>query len=417
MKFSMNRRDALKAGAIAAMMAAIGGGVYFYGSKSHEGGGVSATQPFQPLPSSKASYVILPKDGGFEVFNTISDSKEFESTDASSAIQYAINKLSVTGGEVVLKRGVYTLTKTITLSSHVSLIGENGSDLVVVTNSDGVVIPENSQFVRLSGFKIHGAGPITQGALIRVKNHVYQIAISDIEAHDYYDGIVIEGAYPPGDNWGIFMERVHVYNSLHDGLAIVGYGNTYFINEVIIAESSNNCITLRDTADGVMAFENVHCFDSVNYSLHAYNTDGRLVQHKRFIAVNFEGLSTHPKSVRIENCMNIEFLDVEVAGMANNGIELVNCSDSRIIGGRIINNSLGSPGEYAGVYLENSSEIIVEGNSIYDTNMPGSKTQGYGIIEAGSSNFNVITGNVLRGNSIAPYKLTGSNDVINANIT
>lgn len=412
----LSKRKYLKASILAGALMAVGGGAYFLGS--HNSSNIQSNTNAEQYPTSKASYIIMPENGVYKAYNTLTHSPEYSSGDAGLVIQYAINKLSSSsGGDIVLKSGKYNVASTIVLKSRVNLIGENGAVLATNTGGDGIVISENSSFVEVRGITIYGQGPVVPGALIRVKRHAYRVTLTNIEAYNYYDGIVIEGAYPPNDNWGIFISKVHISNSYHDGLAILGYGNTYFIRDTVIAESGNNCITLENTADGVMAFENIHCFDSGNYSVHAYNTDGRLVQHKRFIAVNFEGLNQHPKSVRFENCMNIALIDCEIAGMWNNGVEFINCSDSKVIGNRIINNGLGMPGNYAGVYIENSHEIIVANSSIYDTNPPQSKTQGYGIMESGSSDYNIYLGNVLRGNSTSPYKIVGTNDVVANNVT
>ncbi len=410
------RRRYLKASILAGALMAVGSGAYFLGF--HGPSNAQEKESSEQYPTSKASYIIMPENGAYKVYNTLIHSSEYSSSDAGLAIQYAVDKLSSgNGGNVVLKSGKYNVSTTVMLKSHVNLIGENGATLAINTGGDGIVIAEDSSFVEVKGITIYGQGPIVPGALIRILKHAYRVTLTDIEAYNYYNGIVIEGAYPPNDNWGIFISRVHISNSYHDGLAILGYGNVYFIQDTVIAESGNNCITLENTADGVMAFENIHCFDSSNFSVHAYNTDGRLVQHKRFIAVNFEGLSQHPKSVRFENCMNIALIDCETAGMWNNGVEFINCSDSKVIGNRIINNSLGMPGNYAGVYIENSQGIIVANSSIYDTNPQQSKMQGYGIMESGSSDYNIYMGNIMRGNAVSPYKIIGTNDIVTNNIT
>jgi hypothetical protein len=44
--------------------------------------------------------------------------------------------------------------------------------------------------------------------------------------------------------------------------------------------------------------------------------------------------------------------------------------------------------------------VVIANVFIYDTNSPGSKTQGYGVYEDVFSNYNIIVNNVVSGNAV-----------------
>jgi hypothetical protein len=340
-----------------------------------------------------------------------------ESMSADKVIQRAIDELyPKNGGLIIIKPGVYVLSEPIVLKSKIFLVGEGYPEVVASRNNDGVIIAEDSSYVVIEKLKIRGSRDSTSGALLRVKKHGFTLRIRDVELYNHYDGIVIEGADPPRDFWGIIIEGIHVHDVSNVGLTVDGYGNVLYVKESNIAYSGNTCILLKDTGDGVMEFMNVHCFNSGKYSVHAYNTDARPVQHKRFIACHLEGIDMRPQTSRFVNCINIAFVDVEIAGMLGNGIEFINCRDVRFYGGRIINNGIGSPGKYAGIYIKDSRNIIVSNVFIYDFNPPGSKTQAYGILEDGYSDYNIFANNILQGNAISGIRSVGTHTITIGNI-
>lgn len=346
------------------------------------------------------------------------DMREVSSSDdAALIIQTAIDDLKGIGGAILIQPGSYSLSRGIVLYSNTILAGAGYPELIVPTNSDGIVVNQGSSYVLIQGLRVRGSPVSTQGSLIKMENHGYTIRVIDVEAYNHFNGIYIEGAPPPNDFWGIIIERTHIHDVVNNGLTVKGYGNVLYVKESDIANALNACILLEDTEDGVMEFMNVHCFDSNNYSVLAYNNSNQPVQHKRFIACNLEGLSMHPNTSLFKNCINIAFVDTEVAGMNENGLTFVNCQDVRIIGGRIINNGLSYPWDYAGVYLKDTIKAIIMGAFIYDWNPPGEKTQAYGVLEEGTSDYNIVTGNVLRGNKIAGYKIVGSHTIVSNNIT
>ncbi len=361
------------------------------------------------------SFIVIQKLENYLLMNSKGDIL-LESTSASKVIQKGIDQI-VNGGLILIKPGVYILDSPVYLKSKVAIVGEGYPELVVSKNSDGLIIPENSAYIVIEGIKIRGSRESSTGALLRIRRHGFTIRIRNVELYNHYDGLVIEGGYPPSDFWGIIIEGVHIHDVNNVGLTINGYGNVLYVKETNIAYSGNICILLKDTGDGVMEFINVHCFNSGKYSVLAYNTDPTIpVQHKRFIACHLEGIDMRPQTSRFVNCINIAFLDVEIAGMLGHGIEFINCRDVRYIGGRIINNGIGSPGTYAGIYIKDSSSIIVSNVFIYDTNPPGSKTQGYGILEDGYSNYNIFVNNVLKGNAVEGIITTGTHTIAQGNI-
>ena len=359
---------------------------------------------------------ITEEKTGYLLFDWVKGNVIIRSRSADEVFEHAVKLLAPTGGSIIVNPGTYTLTKPLTLGSKISLKGNGFPTLVFPANSDGIVISEDSSYVEISGLIIRGSKESRSGALLRIKKHGFTIRIANLELFSHYDGIIIEGGMPPKDFWGIIISGVHVHDMSNNGLVVKGYGNVLYVKESNIANSGNACIVLEDTADGVMEFNNIHCFNSGKYSVLAYNTQGGYVQHKRFVHCNLEGIDMRPETSRFTNCINIAFIDVEIAGMRGNGLELINCRDVRIIGGRIINNSIGSPLKYSGIYLKDSRNVLIQGVFIYDFSPPGQKTQGFGIYEDGSSDYNIFQGNVLSGNGLAALKVSGTHSIVQGNI-
>ena len=85
-----------------------------------------------------------------------------------------------------------------------------------------------------------------------------------------------------------------------------------------------------------------------------------------------------------------------------------------INGNSVCNNGVSTTGGDDGIRVENNNDTPITGNVGYDTQ--GNKTQNYGIRITGNANYNVVTGNSLRGNGIAGKSLVGANNEAAHNI-
>ena len=76
-------------------------------------------------PVVEASYIVYPDDPDnpsmYYVRNGRTGATEYSSSDASDAIQYAVNN----GSRIFLREGIYRISKSITLRSNVFIEGES----------------------------------------------------------------------------------------------------------------------------------------------------------------------------------------------------------------------------------------------------------------------------------------------------
>ena len=62
-----------------------------------------------------------------------------------------------------------------------------------------------------------------------------------------------------------------------------------------------------------------------------------------------------------------------------------------------------------GIRIYDATDVVVTGNRCYDDQT--TKTQEYGIIEVGTSDYNLIVGNNCRGNSVGGISTVGTNTI------
>lgn len=96
------------------------------------------------------------------------------------------------------------------------------------------------------------------------------------------------------------------------------------------------------------------------------------------------------------------------------GIEIDGSSYIDVSHNRCINNSNYGVGTYSGIDINNSSNCTIAHNQCFDTQ--GTKTQKYGVEERGTSDENMIQGNICRDNATAPYSVIGANSTYDARI-
>ncbi len=90
--------------------------------------------------------------------------------------------------------------------------------------------------------------------------------------------------------------------------------------------------------------------------------------------------------------------------------------NNNTVNGNVVKNSGQRSTPFAGIYIYSPrTGNVVTGNRCFDDQ--GSPTQVYGVMEAGSANYNLVVGNGLRGNSSAATSLVGANTVNANNVT
>jgi len=138
-------------------------------------------------PVTEASYIVYEEGGTYYTKNGRTGQIEFSSTDASDAIQYAINNIS--SGTVFIKEGVYDLTKDVQIAnkSFVTVLGDNA----MLRNGRIVVYGENywrAQRNRISGIIFVNGGVRIENAMgTRIDSCKFENCTTGIELQNTRD--------------------------------------------------------------------------------------------------------------------------------------------------------------------------------------------------------------------------------------
>ena len=111
-------------------------------------------------------------------------------------------------------------------------------------------------------------------------------------------------------------------------------------------------------------------------------------------------------------------------GNGRHGIQAEDGKGNAVTGNTCFGNSTSEPGKFAGIALESATDTTVTGNvcgNKAQDDKPATQgkaaTQGYGILESGKSDRNVITGNVARDNTAGAIVTVGKATVASGNAT
>jgi hypothetical protein len=212
---------------------------------------VEATS-LQPKRRYTASYVVSidATDGNkVKVADGTTGIVDYSATDATVAIQYAINALT-SGGSILLKQGSYTVNQ-INLASGIGLAGEPGA--VLVSNDKFVLNGQDVSNVTIHGLTINHAGSgnyatntYTSGIFIESVNK----KLSGIDIHD-------------NEIYGSRYAAIHLTSRLlHSGSGDYGFTNVRIANNYVhdlkyttstwegiainVAEGNSDNITIAD---------------------------------------------------------------------------------------------------------------------------------------------------------------------------
>jgi hypothetical protein len=341
-----------------------------------------------------AAYVIY-KDGSYTVaVNGDTGVEDSRNTDASTVIQYAIDAIT-THGKIVIKVGAYELTTKITIPSNkmIAIHGEVGiSEAYFSATDKGVVftvpIGFNTNifeigdasgfvFIDLQDFTINGTNQ-TAGHGIQLKNAQESV-----------------------------IRHVEVKNCTSDGIFLTKGGDSFDCDVVLIdhcrCESNGNC--------GIYMNGGPYCFTR-NCHLESNLIGIGVYYNQQFVFGNM--------CIGNRNGIELSVAALECAIIGNivnlnerEGIRTVGSSRDIISSNISIANGTSATDPY-GIRLYNSTDVIVEDNICTDTQ--GVKTQTHGVYEDGTSDYNIICHNNLRGNDTAGLSSVGANTKVESNL-
>lgn len=400
------------------------------------------------FPAQDADHIIFEDKGVYYARNGKTGELEFSDKDANIVIQSVQKVLTIgrTWKETIAIKGYFPLRDSINVESH-TLLDLRGASLRL----DNAVHKSIIQNIDLSGnTDIDIVGGVLDG------NKAYQTEVPQITA-------IIHGVKLLRCS-DCSVVGVHIKNVYTNGISLYPttcrckiLGNTLEgcgINAIVAENASQNNIISGNVINGVdvehgIVLSNDSSFNNVvgNVILNTGKSGivisphdshpstnnvikGNIIKNPRYhgiVSLTESGVGNHANivignQIHSSGLYGIVFDATKRDTIQSNQIVSSNCDGVRIINGSkvvvngntCVNNSRTRAGTYHGIIVNNSIDCIVEGNICYDDQSP--KTQGFGICESGTSNYNIIIGNHLKDNLIKGMSTVGTHDEIGYNI-
>lgn len=342
---------------------------------------------------SHSKTVIVDKNGGGDFID----------------IQNALNSLSSSGGTVLIREGVYDVSSWLTIpASNITIEGVGPSTVLrPVDNFDGNVIYSIGwNNISIRNLKIDGnAANQSQGNGIIIRNAL-NVYIENLRLYNIKSNALLIETYN-----GQRINNIHISNNTlsHCGTHCLVFNNAtnIFATRNRIYECGNSCIQLYTTSNFVVNSNIINNASNNFAGVRSAETTTDGVISSNIINNSDRGIHIVSGSGRINindniiyesNLSGILIQDASVMNIANNMIK--NSGDSEQL-------------EAAGIYLSNVTSSVINGNTILDDQV--SPTQSYGILETDTSDFNIITGNMLRNNEVSNLSSIGANTLYSIN--
>jgi parallel beta-helix repeat protein len=401
------------------------------------------------LPSHPYSFLIE-KRGNLFVAQDGSGRIRHSGADAFTVIQSAINTLTA-GGKIFIKEGVYPLSSPLRPTSGITLEGVYGKTVFQGTKNDRLVL--NANPVDPSQSRVDGN--------IVLRNLVFDMNNYSAEAVNLvsvYDSLVENCIFKnvAGSNEGLDLDNCYnivirgcdFYNigggAVHVSDAYAGFTNYRGCDYVSVVDCyARNCGKTRPIAA---------------YSTYTRSTAIGGGLHIRFVNCRaYDCYQGFNDDIELSGGGYTEIINPTVDTTTYRGIAIVGVGKARIIGGTVRNS--GSHGIYVntnenvimgvkvekstyhGISLYRASHNVIIGNVLKNNGSDGinlsddgvtacldnliignrcyddqaTKTQDYGIREAGIGNYNIIVGNDVRGNIYTISKV-GANTIVRRNV-
>ncbi|MCD6508460.1 hypothetical protein J7M22_17810 [Candidatus Poribacteria bacterium] len=155
------------------------------------------------------AFIIFPGgDGLYKAKDSATGEVVFSNADASRVIEYALNNTTASGGNIVLREGIYKLHTPVVLSKpyltpvNITIIGY-GAKLKVMTHNQCGLVFNGCENLTVKGLKIEGRGDETvEVNLIRILG-CRSVLLRDISLNKGWDLIAIDSWSTDPDYPGI----------------------------------------------------------------------------------------------------------------------------------------------------------------------------------------------------------------------
>lgn len=413
------------------------------------GSGIPITDLSVPVQTTlnKASFFLNVKDYG-----AVGDG----TTDDTAAIQQAIDDLPASGGCVFVPPGTYSVSSSLALSEGAELCGAGSGSIIRASSAalgiDIIKIGDGSatlSFAAVRHLKVTSNGQKTGGAGIAL-NKAYRVWLESLSLEFQYRGVYIQ------NSTAIWLKNSDIRDTKENAITIesaLGQGFEWYIDSVLcdnptvtnigtgllwnggeslhVSHSNfqrfTNGFVVNTTAGRESRFafiEGMICDFSSDNNVRITNTGSGATVALTFTnswsgtATNYGVLVDRPGAGIVQG---VRWVGGKVFHNGLAGFRLAGGQDVHISDCDIIANSQTVSAARHGVEVgSNSNEFSVTGCRIGGGYQQGD-TQGYAIhIDAGTSDYYILTNNDCHGNNNTPKindNGTGVNKVVANNIT
>ena len=342
------------------------------------------------------SYVIWTDGTNYYAKNGKTGQIDFSGTDASTVIQNAIDQLIGTGGRILLKSGVYNITSTIKIGSHITFEGE----AIGYYSSPTPTILRLANGANVPLLVAKGEAQNGKSNYITIRNIWFSgNAQNQTTAVDMVD--LSKGS-------SVLIDRCYFYGAKRTALIVI---YAWVINSIFsnIGSSAISAIT-----DNYLA--NLNISGAVNDPTYTGNGAISLGSGYNIIVNSAIYLTTYGRGIYGYGSVGNIIVGNMVHDNQRDGILLDKGSNNNIVIGNIVtDNSTYGQGVFSGITIHDSTRNIVIGNISINTKT--SNLQKYGIYEYGTSDYNLIIGNYVKGNYASQgISVSGKNTVAIYNI-
>jgi len=367
--------------------------------------------------------VMVYRDGYSAVCIDRNGNTIIRSSNHGDVIQRAVEE--VDSGVVYIDKGVYLLESydvlsgsinaAIKIKNSVRLIGAGIDKTILRLGSNiaaSIIGWDSINTIEIQGLTLDGNKANNedsgvdgnQAGIIALNSGVYHV-IRDIKSINN----IRQGIYLGAVQNRVVVDNVIVENNGREGISF-----DHTINfDVFAVKALNNAhggiyVSTSSLLDFVGSIVGGFFYGNAIAGIYLYNVRHLVLDGVKVMANRGDG-------ILIQNSSDVEINGAIALANNRNGIYAITASKIRIIGGSMRNNRQDTTNPFgSGVRLYDTTDSIVMGISAYDDQ--DTKTQLYGVEEAGSSDYNIIVNNNLRGNVNGGVTAVGANTVTTGNI-
>lgn len=308
-------------------------------------------------------------------------------TDDTAAIQSALDAAAVIGGCVFVPVGTYIIGTTLEISDDTDFSGSGwGSVLKAKSTLSGAILtnkshdPNWNQYITISDLYFNGNKASRANGYCMYFNNLQWSRITNVKIENSPEhGIYLDGTSAFCDEIS-FVDCLFRYNEnsgiyFHTSSANMMANCSFFSNNMVTGYAA---ITINGGSTNVI--NGCSVMSNKAYGIFLSYSYGNVLKGNVLVCND------------------------------HHGIYLYTIANDNIISGNVCDcNGQASPGTYSGIVLEGTVlRNTVIGNRCYN-GLFATASQNCGVIEAGAADYNVIIGNVLKGNLSSDLVVVGSN--------